>query len=70
LTPANRIQATLALGGVAVGMTFTQYGAAQDIPTNILVPCSGTGQAVFTPLPTSSTAKSAFVTLRFISLGA
>jgi hypothetical protein len=67
---ANHIQAALALGAVVTTMNFTEYGAPQDIPTNILVPCSGTGQAAFTPLPTSSTAQSAFVTLRFINVGA
>jgi hypothetical protein len=67
---ANRIVATIPAGTSATPLTFkfTEYGVAQDIPTTALLPCSGTATATFTPLPTSSTARSAKVTVHFLNI--
>ncbi|SRR6266849_5705785 len=50
--------------------TFTSYFVPKKIPTSITVPCSGTGKVVFAPSPTSSTAKSAALTVTFLNIGA
>lgn len=67
---ANRIVATLGPtpSSTDVTLTFKEYGVPQDIPTTAFLPCSGTGVAVFTPLPTSSTARNATVTLTFVNI--
>ena len=49
--------------------TFTSFFVAKKIPTSITVPCSGTAKVVFTPSPTSSTAKSAVLTVTFLNIG-
>ena len=63
----TRVVATFAADSSAP-VTFTEYGVPQPIPTSLLLPCSGTGLAVFTPRPTSATAKPATVTVHFINL--
>ncbi|HXM53936.1 MAG TPA: hypothetical protein VOB72_00990 [Candidatus Dormibacteraeota bacterium] len=66
---ANRIVATLGpSSSTTPTFVFREYGVAQDIPTTAFLPCSGTGTAVFTPQPTSSTARSATVTLHFLNI--
>lgn len=68
---ANRIVATIAGAtstGSATSATFTEYGVPQAFPPELLLPCSGTGKAVFTPQPTSSTARSSTVTVRFVNV--
>lgn len=67
---ANRIVATIPFTSSATPLTFTftEYGVPQDIPTTALLPCSGTATATFTPLPTSSTARSAKVTVHFVNI--
>jgi hypothetical protein len=45
---------------------FTRYGVAQEIPTAILLPCSGTGEVVFFARPGSTTARSATVRVVFV----
>jgi hypothetical protein len=50
---------------VPVG-TLTAYGTKLAIPTSLVLPCYGTGTAVFDPTPTSSTAKAADLTVDFI----
>lgn len=64
---ATRIVATFAADSSAP-VTFTAYRAPKAIPTSLLLPCSGSGLAVFTPAPASPTARSATVTVRFINL--
>lgn len=50
--------------------TFTAYSTPLPIPTDIDVPCSGTGEVSFNPAPTSSSAVSAVVPVTFVSVGA
>lgn len=47
--------------------TLNSYYVQLPIPTTLTVPCSGTGLVAFTPTPTSSTARSATVTVDFLS---
>jgi hypothetical protein len=47
-------------------LTFTTYGS-QPIPTTLLLPCIGSGTVVFTPRPTSATARSVTLTVTFVS---
>lgn len=49
--------------------TLTAYAVQLKIPTTLQVPCDGSGQAVFVPKPTSSTAKSATLAVTFESIG-
>lgn len=49
--------------------TFTSYGSL-PIPTNISVPCSGTGVVTFVPTPGSSTSRSATVSVTFVNIAA
>jgi hypothetical protein len=46
-----------------------QYSTAVPIPTNIKVPCSGTGEVSFDPEPSSSSAVSYIVQVKFESIG-
>jgi hypothetical protein len=64
----NRIVATISPPATAASSTFTAYGVPQAFPATLLLPCSGTGTAVFTPTPTSSTARAAIVTVRFVNI--
>lgn len=48
-------------------ITMTEYGVAAPIPTNITLPCTGTGQVFFFPRPSSSTARSTSVAVTFVS---
>ena len=65
---ANRIVATISSPAKGATSTFTEYGVAQAFPATALLPCSGTGTAVFTPAPTSPTARAAVVTVRFVNI--
>ena len=49
--------------------TFKQYSVPLPIPTNIKVPCSGTGEVSFDPAPDSG-AVSYVVPVKFESIGA
>lgn len=51
---------------VAVVGTITAYGTPLAIPTSLVLPCYGTGTAVFEPTPTSSTARATDLTVDFI----
>jgi hypothetical protein len=67
---ANAITAALSDGTPVVTRiigTMHFYAIQLSIPTNIPVPCSGTGTVAFVPTPGSSTAKSAIVNVSFIS---
>ena len=73
-TLAKRIQTNLVwpVGPVlesAFIANFTSYAVKLAIPTKITVPCSGTGQMVYTPMPTSNTAKSSVISVTFQSTG-
>jgi hypothetical protein len=39
------------------------------IPTSLLLPCYGTGEVAFVPVPTSSTAHTAYVKVTYVSVG-
>jgi hypothetical protein len=49
--------------------TFTNYFVAQNIPTGITVPCSGTGSVIFAPAPGSTTARPATLAVTFLNIG-
>lgn len=53
-------------------VVFTMYNEPQAFPTDIAVPCGGTGLVVFSPLPGSQGAKPGTVTVSYanISTGA
>jgi hypothetical protein len=48
----------------ALPVTFTHYGT-QALPTSLLLPCSGTLPVVFSPQPTSKTARSVSVMVTY-----
>ena len=47
---------------------FTEYFVAKALPTSWLVPCDGPGVIGFVPTPTSSSARTAVVTVRFVNI--
>jgi hypothetical protein len=47
--------------------TLTAYSAPLAVPTDLTVPCSGSGVLSFAPQPTSKTAESATVNITFVS---
>jgi hypothetical protein len=53
---------------VVVFADFTSFYAPKDIPTDITVPCSGSGTAAFTPSPGSSSAVTATLPVTFVSI--
>jgi hypothetical protein len=66
----TKITATLGptVSTLVIG-TFTSYFVTKNIPTNIVVPCSGSGTALFIPSPTSKTAKTAKLPVTFVNIG-
>jgi hypothetical protein len=46
-----------------------EWAVKAAIPTGIELPCYGTGKVAFIPLPTSSTARTAYVTVTYESIG-
>jgi hypothetical protein len=62
----DKITAALATSTVTIVIAdFTSYFVKQYIPTNIEVPCSGSGTVAFIPSPTSGTAKTAILDVTF-----
>jgi hypothetical protein len=49
----------------APSVIFSRYGS-QPIPTTLLLPCFGSGTVVFSPSPTSATARSESLTVTFV----
>jgi hypothetical protein len=47
----------------SVGIVMRRFGRPQPIPTSLFLPCSGTGSVLFSPEPSSATARSATVTV-------
>jgi hypothetical protein len=47
-------------------VTFSRYGVAQAIPTSLVLPCAGTGNVNFVPLPLIPTSRSAIVPVSFL----
>lgn len=58
-TPASNSAATV----------LKAYGVKAEIPTGIELPCYGTGKVAFVPQPTSPTARTAYVTVTYESIG-
>jgi hypothetical protein len=50
-------------------VTLTAYGVKAEIPAGLNLPCSGTGKVQFVPAPTSSTARTATVTVTYQNIG-
>jgi len=50
-------------------ITFKTYGT-QPIPTSLLLPCGGTAPVVFSPRPTSKTARNATVVVTYENIAA
>ena len=50
----------------SVAVQFTHYGVTQLIPTSLELPCGGQGLVVFSPEPSSPTAKAATVTVNYV----
>lgn len=48
-------------------VVFTVYNHAQQLSTDWVLPCSGTGSVSFVPQPTSGSARTATVTVTFVS---
>ena len=67
---ADSIVATFGTATNTQSLVFKEYGVPQDIPTTFSLPCGGTGTAVFTPRPTSSTARSFTVRVTFVNIAA
>ncbi len=59
-------------GGPAIGtpITLPAYDTKVTIPGWLDLPCFGTGKVAFVPVPTSSTARSATVTVTYQNVGA
>jgi hypothetical protein len=67
----TKITASLSFGpAIVILRSFTSYFVKENIPTNITVPCSGTGAVRFSPSPPSSTAKPAILPVTFVNIGA
>ncbi|HEY7946922.1 MAG TPA: hypothetical protein VID75_04555 [Acidimicrobiales bacterium] len=57
-------------GGPAANasVSFATYGS-RPIPTSLILPCAGTGTVVFSPHPTSKTARNSTVPVTYLNLG-
>ena len=48
-------------------LTFSRYGVAKAIPASLLLPCGGSGQVTFVPLPMSPpTSRPAVVPVTYV----
>jgi hypothetical protein len=66
---ANSIKASPQTSSVAnVPVVFTEYFVGKALPTTWIVPCDGNGVIAFVPDPTSPTARTAFVPVRFVNI--
>jgi hypothetical protein len=66
---ARSIVATVPGSATAVSVLFKRYNHAAEFPTNINLPCSGTGRLIFTPVPGSPSARSATLTVTYANVG-
>jgi hypothetical protein len=64
-TGAGRIVATFSDDTSAV-VPFARFSRLKAVPTSLSLPCTGTGQVVFAPRPSSPTAQSAVVTVQYV----
>src|SRR5450755_4314973 len=65
---ARSITAALSTAVAVLIGTFTSYYVKEDIPTDIRVPCSGTGTMVFAPAAGGTTAFPATLTVEFANV--
>jgi hypothetical protein len=49
----------------SVPIVLPRFAQPQPVPTSLFLPCGGSGKVVFSPEPSSSTAKSATVSVAF-----
>jgi hypothetical protein len=61
---ASFVTPTAAIPITTTGVTFTRYGS-QPIPTSLSLPCSGSGDVVFTPEPPSTSARNTTVSVTY-----
>lgn len=61
--------ATSPAGTTVLVGTLTTYATQLAIPTDILLPCSGSGQAIFAPAPSSTTSKNSVQAVNYRSNG-
>jgi hypothetical protein len=66
-TAANSIDVTILPTSPVVVTVLHDWVVTAPISTALTLPCSGTGTVRFTPVPTSPTARSAVVTVTFVS---
>ncbi|HZN73502.1 MAG TPA: hypothetical protein VFC00_17670 [Micromonosporaceae bacterium] len=64
----NSVAAAPVLSLANAPVVFTEYFVAKALPTAWTVPCEGDGRISFTPLPGSPTARTAYVTVRFVNI--
>jgi hypothetical protein len=69
LVVASFVTPTEAIPITATGVTFIRYGS-QPIPTSLALPCSGSGDVIFTPEPPSTSARSATVSVTYENIAA
>jgi hypothetical protein len=62
------INAAPLLSAVNKPVVFTEYFVASPLPTTWTVPCDGDGQIGFAPQPGSPTARTNYVTVRFVNI--
>ncbi|WP_405587807.1 hypothetical protein [Streptomyces sp. NBC_01190] len=68
---ADRVQVAFgAASSVTTAVTLRSTVVRAAIPTTLSLPCSGTGQVAFVPLPTSSTARTSFIKVTYVNVGA
>lgn len=66
-TAANSIAVTFgATSSANTPVMLHDWAVSALIPATLVLPCYGTGQVTFTPLPTSPTARPATVTVTFV----
>ncbi|MEZ0070458.1 hypothetical protein ABIA32_006511 [Streptacidiphilus sp. MAP12-20] len=65
-TAADRIDAGFGPSATTAPVTLTYYAVKVAIPTSLVLPCSGTGTVLFSPVPTSPSARSATLTVRYV----
>jgi hypothetical protein len=64
----NSVAATPVTSVANNPVVFTEYFVARALPTTWTVPCDGDGRIAFTPLPGSVTARTAYVTVRYVNI--
>jgi hypothetical protein len=64
----NSVAATPVTNVANTPVVFVEYFRTAALPTAWTVPCDGDGKIAFTPLPGSSTARTDYVTVRYINI--